>query len=198
MPSLPTDRVNFVRPFEHCGIDFTGHFFTFDFSQNRHKLYILIFTCMNSRAIHLEVVNNMTVEEFIMGFVRFYNRFGLPKVLYSDNARSFTSSTSLLANLIASDPFQENFVKYNLTHKTIPAYSPWFGSTWERLIKTVKQCIYKTFGRTTVKESNFITALSDIQLAINNRPLTYRDKDNCLEVITPNLLISGHASFPSL
>ena len=46
--------------------------------------------------------------------------------------------------------------------------------------------------------SNFSTALSDIQLAINNRPLTYRDKDNDLEVVTPNHLISTGVSIPSL
>ena len=141
---------------------------------------------------------NMTVDEFIMAFVRFYNRFGLPSVLYSDNAKSFVSSISLLTNLIASDQFQQKFAKYNLKHKTIPTYSPWFGATWERLIKTIKQCLYKVFGRNTMLLSNFSTALSDIQLAINNRPLTYRDKDNDLEVVTPNHLISTGVSFPSL
>ena len=55
-------------------------------SNARHKAYILIFTCMNTRAVHLEIVMNMTVDEFIMAFFRFYNRFGLPSVLYSDNA----------------------------------------------------------------------------------------------------------------
>ena len=46
--------------------------------------------------------------------------------------------------------------------------------------------------------SNFSTALSDVQLAINNKPLTYRDNDNDLEVVTSNHLISTGVSFPSL
>lgn len=197
-PSLPKDRVNLVRPFYHTGIDFTGHFFVRDFSENKHKIYILLFTCMNTRAVHLETVNNMSVVEFVMAFVRFYNRYGLPKVLYSDNAKTFISGSSLLSNLIASDYFQQKFVKYDIVHKTIPTYSPWFGASWERLIKTIKQCLYKSLGRSTVDESRFVTSLSDIQLAINNRPLTYRDRDNSIEVVTPNHLISVGDTFPSL
>ena len=197
-PALPSDRVNLIRAFSHTGIDFTGHFFVKDFSGQAHKVYILIFTCLNSRAIHLEMVNNMSVTDFVMAFVRFHNRFGLPKVLYSDNARSFISSSALLSTLISSDIFQKKFEKYNLIHKTIPTYSPWFGATWERLIKTVKQCFYKTFGRSCVGETEFLTTLSDIQIAINNLPLTYRDRDNLLEILTPNHLISNSPSFPTL
>ena len=107
---------------------------------------------MNSRAVHLEMVHNMSVTDFVMAFVRFHNRYGLPKILYSDNARSFISSAALLSTLISSDIFQKNFEKYNLIHKTIPTYSPWFGATWERLIKTVKQCLYKTYGRSSISE----------------------------------------------
>ena len=197
-PSLPKNRLNLIKPFNHTGVDYTGHFFVKDFSENKHKCYILIFTCMNTRSIHLEIVNSMSVEDFIMAFIRFHNRYGLPQVLYSDNAKSFISSTAVISNLIASDHFQEKFIRYNIAHKTIPAYSPWFGATWERIFKTIKQCLYKTFGRSVVNETNFVTSLSDIQLAINNRPLTYRDKDNSIEVVTPNNLMSSNASFPSL
>ena len=60
---------------------------------------------------------------------------------------------------------------------------------------TMKTCIYKAIGRQTVPYFNFLTTFSDIQLALNNRPLTYRNKDNALNVITPNHSISGHSSF---
>ena len=197
-PSLPRERVNLERPFYHTGVDYTGFFFVQDLSNIKVKSYILIFTCMNTRAIHLELVFSLSVENFIMAFVWFYNRYGLPRFLYSDNAKTFTAGASVLSNLIASDYFQQKFIKYNFTHKPIPTYSPWMGACWERLIKTVKQCLYKSIGRNTLSYVNFITLLSDIQLAINNRPLTYRDKDNQLEIVTPNSLISTYSSFPSL
>ena len=197
-PDLPSSRVNLVRPFAHTGCDYTGHFLVKDHSGNAYKVYILVFTCLNTRAIHLEMVASMAVTDFIKAFVRFHNRFGLPIVLYSDNARSFTSSSALLANLISSDLFQRKFEKYNLIHKLIPTYSPWFGATWERLIKTIKHCLFKTFGRSCLYDTDFSTALTDIQISINNRPLTYRDSDNALEILTPNHLISNSPSFPTL
>ena len=94
--------------------------------------------------------------------------------------------------------FSEKFIKHNIVHKTIPTYSPWYGAAWERLIQTVKHCIYKTVGRNVVDYRNFITILSDIEVAINNRPLTYRDKTNPLEIVTPNHLIRAGNSFPNI
>ena len=84
-PELPANGVNFKFPFQHTGINYTGHFYI---EQNNIKIktYILIFTCMNSRYVHLEIVNSLTIEEIILVFIRFYNRHGFPSVLYSDNA----------------------------------------------------------------------------------------------------------------
>lgn len=197
-PALPKDRVNYVQPFFHTGIDYTGHFYVKNNRGERHKIYILIFTCMNSRAIHLETVHTMSVQDFILAFVRFHNRYGLPRILYTDNARSFISGVSLLSDVVGSDFFQREYVRFNIVHKTIPAYSPWFGATWERLIRTIKHCLYKTIGRNIIHEINFVTALSDIQLAVNNRPLTYRGEDGELDAVTPNHLVSSSCSFPSL
>ena len=197
-PALPAARVSLSKPFIHTGIDYTGHFFVKDMNGNQIKSYILLFTCMCTRAIHLELVFSLNVEDFVMAFVRFSNRFGLPKVVYTDNARTFSAGCSLLSNLITCDYFKQQFSKYDLSHKTIPVYSPWMGSCWERLIKTTKQALYKAIGRNIISFVNFITLLSDIQIAINNRPLTYSEKDNQLDIITPNKLISLHSHFSSL
>ena len=197
-PFLPSERVNLVKPFYHTGLDFTGHFFVTDYSNNRHKVYILLFTCMNTRAVHLEMVNSMTVEDFVLAFVRFNNRYGTPRVLYSDNAKTFISGAALLKDLIGSDFFQQHFLTYHIEHKTIPAYSSWFGSSWERLIKTIKQCLYKTVGRNIVSETSFSTVFSHIQRTINSRPLTYRESDNDINVVTPNHLLCTTSAWPSI
>ena len=72
------------------------------------------------------------------------------------------------------------------------------GTCWERLIKTIKKCLYKSIGRNTIDYLNFITLLLDNQLTVNNRSLTYRDKYNELDIVTPNKLISAQSYFPSL
>ena len=71
-PDLPATRVNFKYPFQHTAIDYTGYFYV-DQIIIKIKTYISIFTCMNTRYVHLEVVNSLTIEEFILAFVRFYN-----------------------------------------------------------------------------------------------------------------------------
>ena len=123
-PELPYERVNYVKPFHHTGIDFTGFFLVRDEKQEERKVYILIFTCLNTRAIHLEVVHSMSLEDFILTFIRFYYRFSVPRVIYAENAKTFTSSASLLTNLIASNGFQQKFMHFNIEIKHILAYSP--------------------------------------------------------------------------
>ena len=60
------------------------------------------------------------------------------------------------------------------------------------MIKTIKSCLYKTIGRAKVNYFDLLTILSDIQLAINSRPMTYRcSSDSTLEIITPNCFLNN-------
>jgi len=73
-------------------------------------------------------------------------------------------------------------------------YYAWVGSTWERLIRIVKSCLFKTVGRAKLSYFELLTSLSNIQHVINSRPLTYRSSENDLDVISPNsfLHLSGN------
>ena len=197
-PALPASRVTFTRPFAVTGIDFTGHFFVMDPFGNKQKVYILIFSCFSSRAIHLETLSSMGVDDFLLAFVRFTNIYGIPDEVYSDNAKTFISGASLLSDLITSSDFEQRFRPFNIKFKTIPLYSPHWGAVWERLIGTVKQCISKTVGRQQISYINFLTIISDAQKVINNRPLTYCSQEHTLEAITPNHLINPGRSAPSV
>lgn len=189
--SLPAHRVNLSTPFKHTGVDYTGHLWLKNEQGEHYKIYILIFTCFNTRAIHLEVVESMTTSEFLLAFIRFVNLYGVPDSIYSDNARSFLQAGGVLSEILASSEFEEKFKLASIKHRTIPAYAAWYGAVWERLLRTVKQCLYKSLGRYTPTYMEFITLLSDVQRVINNRPLTYRSCDNEMEVITPNHFIRG-------
>ena len=98
--------------------------------------------------------------------------------------------------LVASE-FQEHFQNYNLKHIKISSYSAWAGSTWERLIRTIKSRLYKTVGRSSINYFELLTIISDIQAAINDRPLTYRLSENDLEIITPSSFLRFNIN-PSL
>ena len=63
-PPLPSERVNYVRPFQHTGVDFTRHFQVMGDNSLKKKVYSLLFICMNARFVHLELVDNMLIDFF--------------------------------------------------------------------------------------------------------------------------------------
>ena len=85
----------------------------------------------------------------------------------------------------------------SISHKAIPIYAAWCGAAWEKLIKTVKHCLFKMLGRTVPTIPESVTFLSDIQKILNNKPLTYRSCENETDIITPNHFLIGRP-IPSL
>ena len=69
------------------------------------------------------------------------------------------------------------------------------GATWERLIRAVKSCLYKSIGRSRLFYFELLTVISDVQNAVNFRPLTYRSFENDLETITPNCFLKADHKF---
>ena len=85
---LPKDRSEGCRSFQVVGTDYAGPI-TYKKKQKREgKAYILLFACSLSRAVHLELLQNMTAEGFIMCLKRFIARRGRPDKIYSDNAKT--------------------------------------------------------------------------------------------------------------
>ncbi|KAK3756708.1 hypothetical protein RRG08_035464 [Elysia crispata] len=102
MAPLPEDRVKKSPPFSVIGIDHAGPLFCSDTS-NR-KLYILLFTCAVVRAVHLELVDSLSLEDFILAFKRFVARRGHPSIIYSDNAQTFKAAHKQVEACINSRP----------------------------------------------------------------------------------------------
>ena len=182
--SLIKDRVTFEKPYQHVGIDFTGHVYI-KFNEILVKMYILVFTCMNVRAVHLELLPSMTCADFLMAFIRFCNIYNIPDSVYSDNASTFLQAMGIISGSHTDNEFTDYLTKNNIKHIRIPLYSAWVGSYWERMIRTIKSCIYKTTGRKHYNYFEYVTLLSDVENCINSRPLTYLNEDT-LDVVTPN------------
>ena len=136
----------------------------------------------------------MSIQSFVLTFLRFVNLYGVPSFLYSDNARSFVSGGLTLDQALVCDEYKAHFQNYDIKHIRIPLYSAWVGATWERLIRTIKGCLYKTIGRARLSYFELLTVISDIQSAINSRPLTYRSSECDLEAITPSSFLKFHVN----
>jgi len=180
-----SDKVNFVTAYEHVGIDFTGHVLV-KLGDSLSKMYILVFTCLNVRAIHLELLSDMSCANFLMAFVRFSNRYRIPAAVYSDNASTFLMALGILSDSFTDNEFSEHLVSNNIRHVKIPLYAAWAGSAWERMIRTLKSALHKAVGRRHLCYFQLITLLSDLENCINSRPLTYLNNDVELNCITPN------------
>ena len=180
------DQVNLYRPFQHVGVDFTSHWFVKTKNNTTTKYYILIYTCLNTRAIYLDLIPDMSAVSFVQSLKRFICRFGVVDTIYSDNAKSFKLGCNIIENFSVSEDGQAFLRKQQIKHRCIPLYSPWVGSMWERLIRVVKDCLHKAMGRTHYDYFDFITILSEVTDAINSRPLTYTTSENDIVPLTPN------------
>ena len=118
----------------------------------------------------------------------------LPQILYSDNVKTFIKGGSILENSLQAKEFQDELERLDIKHIRIPLYSAWVGSDWERLIRVLKNCLFKTLGRSRLSYFELLTTLSNIKLAINSRPSTYRSSSDNLEFITPNSFLRIHGN----
>ena len=171
---LPENRVNLVRPFYSCGIDYGGPLSTRLSKDTMCKVWIVLFVCAQTRAIHLEIADNLSTEEFILAFRRFVARKGRPQQVISDNATMFKAAGKLLS----------------LQWSFIPPASPWFGGFYERLVKAVKVPLKKVLGKSMVWKKELETLLVEIENLVNNRPLTYVTGDQDFhQPLTPAMLM---------
>ncbi|XP_057377381.2 uncharacterized protein LOC130698716, partial [Daphnia carinata] len=94
---LPVDRLQMANPFNVTGIDFAGPFpIRLLARTGQAKAYICLFTCAVTRAVHLEMTTDQEATTCIFALRRFFARRGVPKAMYSDNARTFTQAAKYL------------------------------------------------------------------------------------------------------
>lgn len=194
-PDLPACRVSDDPPFSHVGLDFAGPLYysgTID-QKDTSKAYICLFTCASTRAIHLELTRGMNVDSFLLAFRRFVGRRGLPATLLSDNAKTFKSSAKEIRAICRSTEVYQYLTDQRTTWKFIVPRAPWWGGFWERMVRSVKRCLKKIVGRSTLQFEELATLLVEIESVINSRPLTYvyDDQEGISYALTPAHLVYG-------
>lgn len=126
-PPLPKDRVNDGPPFTVTGVDFTGAIHVKSGYRKDKKVYICLFTCASSRAVHLEIVQDLSEESFLRAFRCFVSRRSLPRIMMSDNGSTFVAASNTIQQLTQSSKIQEELLINRTTWKFIPTRAPWFG-----------------------------------------------------------------------
>ena len=179
-------------PFTNSGIDFAGPLYATSLTGAR-KSYIVLFTCQSSRAVHLELVTDLSVESFLQAFRRFASRRGFPALLMTDKAKTFKSASHDIQRIKRSPEVQGFLANKGISWQYITERAPWHGGCWECMVKSTKCCLKKVLGRTSLNFEALRTILVEVETTINNRPLTYMydDTEGVSYPLTPSDLIYG-------
>ena len=190
-PPLPALRLVDSNPFTVTGVDFTGAVFVKS-TRGQEKVYICLFTCAHTRAVHLEVVTDLTVPTFVAAFRRFASRKSLPKVMISDNASTYQSAAEELSQLLNSPELKSQLGSRGIEWKFIPKRAPWYGGFWERLIGLTKLSLKKVLGKANITLEELQTITTEIEAVLNDRPITYISSElDDDEPLTPSHLLYG-------
>ena len=190
--NLPNFRTEPSNPFDVTGVDFAGPLRYKIDNKEEGKCYIIIFTCASSRAVHLELTRTQEAEEFQRKLNVFIARRGRPRLLISDNAGTFKTTARWIKDIRKNEKLQDYLTAHKMQWRFNLAKSPWWGGIYERLIRDLKKALYKSLGRCHLSFDNLETVIMDIEINMNNRPLTYVESESGEEqVLTPNTLIRG-------
>ncbi|XP_066588158.1 uncharacterized protein [Prorops nasuta] len=202
MGDLPSCRVSKSFPFSHTGVDFCGPFFIKEKkfrNQKRIKIYVAVFVCMSIKAVHLDVVSDLTADGFLAVLRRFTSRRGIPNHLYSDNGSNFVGVKNQLRevfDMFHSDSDKDKFNMFAQNNKIqwhfIPPAAPHFGGLWESSVKIFKHHLYRVIGDSLFTYEEFHTLTTEIEGVINSRPITSLSSDpNDLEALSPGHFLAG-------
>jgi len=197
MADLPSCRLTVCnKPFKYCGVDYLGPLM-YRHSRSDCKAWGLLFTCLCTRCIHVEIVTSLDLNSFLLAFSRFTNLRGAVDVMYSDNGATFRAASDKLPNLLGSTQFNNSLRKRNIAWIRIPPYAPSQGGSWEAMVKLFKNALYQVLDNSRRKPSliELQTFTLDAVRIVNDRPLTaLSDQPNDLSPITPSSFLGQQLS----
>ena len=193
MADLPNSRLAaHSKPFSHTGCDYFGPFIYRE-GRNDKKAWGLLFTCMASRAVHVELVISLDLSNFVLAFSRFVDIHGPVLSFYSDNGSTFKAAANILPELLQSDGLQSFCRKKGISWEFIPPCSPVLGEAWESLVKVFKRILLEVvkFTQRTPNLVELQTYISNTTRLVNDRPLTsLSDDPKDHTAITPSSLLT--------
>ncbi|XP_074658647.1 uncharacterized protein LOC141911559 [Tubulanus polymorphus] len=197
MADLPSERLAIREPpFSCTGVDYFGPF-VIKHKRSEVKRYGVIFTCMTSRAVHLEIAHSLETYSCIDAYRRFIARRGPVRSLRSDNGTNLVGTKSeleLSLKKLDSDKISYVLEKLGVKWEFNPPTGSHFGGIWERLIRDVRKVLYGLLkehpGRLT--DESLVTLMCEVECILNKRPLTRQSGDvTDNPPLTPNHLLLG-------
>ncbi|XP_043238930.1 uncharacterized protein LOC122390257 [Amphibalanus amphitrite] len=198
MGDLPAFRVGEPAPvFARVGVDFFGPL-TVKKHRKREKRYGCLFTCLSTRAVHIELAHSLDTDSFIMAMRRMMARRGNVSLVCSDNGTNFRAGERELRQALQqwnqtkiADTLSQEGVEWRFN----PPGAPHFGGVFERLVRSAKRALTTVLGDRAVDDETLRTVVTEVEGLLNGRPLTYISTDpGDYQPLTPNHFLIGRAS----
>ena len=204
MSDLPPERLSsFLPPFYFTGVDYFGSL-TIKLNKGTRrtsgtaKRYGVLFTCMTTRAVHLELAGDMSTDSFIWTLRRFNARRRNPKSASSDNRSNFIGADRELKDALSKvdqkkiiNELNENRIRWMFN----PPKSSWMSGAMEAPVEITKRCLKAVVKDRLLHEDQLHTLLLEIESIVNSRPLTSVSDDiDDLEPLTPNHFLISRSS----
>ena len=113
-------------------------------AQTRSTLHL--FSCCVTRAIHLELVRDLSAKTFLCCFRRFVARRGVPRLIVPDNAKTFKASEKAIRRLFNQPKVKSEMQRKRVTWKINLERALWWGGFFERMVRSMKRCLRKVLG----------------------------------------------------
>jgi hypothetical protein len=180
MADLPAERLEAGKPpFSYVGVDCFGPFGV-KVGRSEVKRYGCVYTCLNTRAIHIEKLDSLDTDSFLNSFRRFSARRGMPLKIWSDNGTNFVGAHNELiksAKQIDKDQVQSRCTNDGVEWSFNPPCASHWGGIWERMIRTIRKVLTAILSNTRLTDEILATVFCEAENIINSRPITKVSND---------------------
>ena len=206
MADLPVDRLEQVAPFTNTGMDVFGPYIVHDGKNTRRstsskKVWVLLFTCLVSRAIHMESLSSMDTSTFRLALRRFFAIRGTCKRLRSDHGSNFIGARNQMQQDIDLDALRKQIEDEGCVWELNPPYASHCAGVWERKIGDVKKVFHAAMSElklNSISRDEFNTLLQETASIVNNTPLFDISSDpNDPYPVSPAVLLTLRDDAPS-
>ncbi|GFW89303.1 integrase catalytic domain-containing protein [Trichonephila clavipes] len=176
MGDLPKERITPEKVFNSTGIDLCGPFFIKNKYQRKGpeiKVYVCIFICLVTKAIHLEIISDLTSQALIAALKRFISRRGKCHKIFSDNGTNMIGANreiKALSKLVRDreESLFAFFAEEGIEWSFIPPRSPNWGGLWEANIKSLKYHFKRVAGNSKFSYEELLTLITQIEAILNS------------------------------
>ncbi|XP_071940905.1 uncharacterized protein [Antedon mediterranea] len=149
---------------------------------------------MTTRAVHLELIESLDVDHFLMAYRRFASRRGVPYELRSDCGTNFKGAEKEIETALkAMEPeLTSRLAKFKVRFCFNPPSAPHFGGLWEREVRSIKCALKGVLRDRVVPDVVLRTVLTEMEGIMNSKPLGYASSEIAdIDPVTPNMLLMG-------